>query len=188
MVNKAGEDPIIEKHAAMPYSLTPFDRSVDMKIWNRRFKVYWLWLEGDLTQQEIADSIGYNIWTVNKDLAAVREALRFVPERLEDFIRETYMRMVFTRNEIQQEARAAEKPTDKAKLYDIVADYDTKILERFTQRGGKTDVHIESPDMGKYALEYLGQIYGSEAVEHCLEWMEKKIRFEGAIKGVEETR
>ncbi|GAG53898.1 unnamed protein product [marine sediment metagenome] len=87
-----------------------------MKIWNRRFKIYWLWLEGDLTQQEIADTIGYNIWTVNKDLAAVREALRFVPERLEDFIRETYMRMVFTRNEIQQEARAAEKPSDKAKM------------------------------------------------------------------------
>jgi len=183
MADKAGKDPIIEKRASMPYSMTHFDRSVDMKIWNRRFKIYWLWLEGDLTQQEIADSIGYNIWTVNKDLAAVREALRFVPERLEDFIRETYMRMVFTRNEIQQEARTAEKPSDKAKLYDIVADYDKKILERFTQRGGKTDVHIESPDMGKYALEYIAEIYGSEAVEHCLEWMEKKIRFERAVKG-----
>jgi len=177
-----GKEPIIEKRASMPYSMTHFDRSVDMKIWNRRFKIYWLWLEGDLTQQEIADTIGYNIWTVNKDLAAVREALRFVPERLDDFIRETYMRMVFTRNEIQQEARAAEKPSDKAKLYDVVADYDKKILERFTQRGGKTDVHIESPDMGKYALEYLAEIYGPEAVEHCLEWMEKKVRFQGAVK------
>ena len=77
---------------------------------------------------------------------------------------------------------AAEKPSDKAKLYDVVTDYDKKILERFTQRGGKTDVHIESPDMGKYALEYLAEIYGSEVVEHCLEWMEKKVCFQGAIK------
>jgi len=177
-----GREPIIEKHASMPYGLTPFDKSVDMKIWNRRFKVYWLWLEGDMTQQQIADSLGKNIWTINKDLAAVRDALRFVPQRLEDFIRETYMRMVFTRNEVQQEARATKTALDKSRLYSVVASYDMKILERFTQRGGKTDVHIESPDMGKYALEYIGETYGSDAVQHCLEWMEKKIRFAGAIE------
>ena len=45
-MDKEGKEPIIEKRASMPYGLTPFDRSVDMKIWNHRFKIYWLWLEG----------------------------------------------------------------------------------------------------------------------------------------------
>lgn len=166
----------------MPYALVPFDRSVDMKIWNRRFKVYWLWLEGDLTQEEIANLLGKDEWTINKDLKAIREYLQFVPQRMEDFIRESYMRMVFTRNEVQQEARNAPKAIDKARLYTIVASLDSKILERFTQRGGKTDVHIEAPDMGKYLLSYIGETYGAEAVKHAIDWVDRKVRHDEYIK------
>ena len=173
---------VIEQRASMPYALAPFDRSVDMKIWNRRWKIYWLWLEADVTQEEIAEIVGVDRWTVNKDLAAMREFLRFVPARVENLIQEIYMRMVLTRNEAQGAARLAEKATDKAKLYAVVADLDKKMLERFTQRSGKTDVRIEAPDLGKYTLEYLGETYGPEAVKHCLEWVDKRVRFEGTIK------
>lgn len=178
-----GREPVMEKRAAMPYALAPFDRSVDMKIWNRRFKAYWLWLEGDLTQDEIAELLGYDKWTINKDLKAIREYLQFVPQRMEDFIRESYMRMVFTRNEVQQEARSAPKPIDKARLYTIVAALDSKILERFTQRrGGKTEVNIEAPDMGKYLLAYIGETYGSDSVKHALDWVDKKVRHDEYLK------
>jgi len=178
-------DIVIEERASMPYALAPFDRSVDMKIWNRRWKTYWLWLEADLTQDEIGEIVGVDRWTVNKDLKAIREFLRFIPERLENQIQEIYMRMVLTRNEIQADARNAEKPADKAKLWTVVASMDNKILERFTQikTGGKTtEARISTPDLAKLALEYLGEIYGAEAVQHFLGWIEKRVRFEGALK------
>lgn len=179
---KPSKEIVIEQRAAMPYALAPFDRSVDMKIWNRRWKIYWLWLESDLTQEEIAEIVGKDRWTVNKDLAAIREFLRFVPTRVENIIQEIYMRMVLTRNEAQGAARDAKKPADKAKLYAVVADLDKKMLERFTQRSGKTEVHIDTPDLGKLALEYLGETYGPDAVQHFLGWMEKRVRFEDTTK------
>ena len=183
---KPALDVVIEERADMPYALTPFDRSVDMKIWNRRWKVYWLWLEADLTQEEIGKIVGVERWTIIQDLKAMRKFLRFVPERLENTIQEIYMRMVMTRNEIQGDARRAEKPSDKAKLWNVVATIDNKILERFTQRTlGKTgqadDARLEAPNLGQYALEYLGETYGPEAVEHCLEWMDKRVRFQSTL-------
>ena len=116
----------------------------------------------------------------------MRKFLRFVPERIENTIQEIYMRMVMTRNEIQGDARRAEKPSDKAKLWNVVATIDNKILERFTQRTlGKTgqadDARLEAPNLGQYALEYLGETYGPEAVEHCLEWMDKRVRFQSTL-------
>ncbi len=183
---KPALDVVIEERADMPYALTPFDRSVDMKIWNRRWKVYWLWLEADLTQEEIGKIVGVERWTIIQDLKAMRKFLRFVPERLENTIQEIYMRMVMTRNEIQGDARRAEKPSDKAKLWNVVATIDNKILERFTQRTlGKTgqadDARLEAPNLGQYALEYIGETYGPDAVEHCLEWMEKRVRFQSTL-------
>ena len=177
---------VVEERASMPYALAPFDRSVDMKIWNRRWKVYWLWLEADLTQDEISEIVGVDRWTINKDLKAMREFLRFIPERLENQIQEIYMRMVLSRNEMQADARNAEKPADKAKLWAVVATMDTKILERFTQLRVKGKVEtrverVESGDLGKYVLEYLGETYGPDAVQHCLEWVDKRVRFQSSI-------
>ena len=185
-IEKPALDVVIEGRADMPYALTPFDRSVDMKIWNRRWKVYWLWLEADLTQEEIGKIVGVERWTIVQDLKAMRKFLRFVPERIENTIQEIYMRMVMTRNEIQGDARRAEKPSDKAKLWNVVATIDNKILERFTQRTlGKTgqadDTRLEAPNLGQYALEYIGETYGPDAVEHCLEWMEKRVRFQSTL-------
>ncbi len=181
---KPPQDIVMEERASMPYALAPFDRSIDMKIWNRRWKIYWLWLEADLTQEEIAKMVGIERWTVNKDLAAIREFLRFVPQRYEDMLQEIYMRMVHSRNEIQQDARNAEKYSDKAKLWTIVGNMDSKLLERFTQRKGKADVHVDAPassDMGKFLLEYIGETYGPDAVKHALKWMENKVRFATAM-------
>ncbi len=96
------------------------------------------------------------------------------------------MRMVLSRNEMQADARNAEKPADKAKLWAVVATMDTKILERFTQLATKGKVEtrverVESTDLGKYVLEYLGETYGPDAVQHCLEWVDKRVRFQSSI-------
>ena len=45
----------------------------------------------------------------------------------------------------------------------------------------RRDARLEAPNLGQYALEYIGETYGPDAVEHCLEWMEKRVRFQSTL-------
>lgn len=167
---------------AAPIALAPFDRSVDMKIWNRRWKVYWLWLEGNMTQADIAVMLDVDPWTINKDLAAIREQLRFVPEHLEARINEIYMRIVLARNEAMQAARNAELDHAKAKLYEVAQKWDKNLLDRFTIPGRKGADTTEDNKLLKQFFEYLGETYKAEGVEHYMDWVKRRTALENQLK------
>jgi len=112
---------------------------------------------------------------VRRDLDAVREQLAINPQFNESAVKETYMRMVFLRNEVIKAARMAEKASDKAKLYGVVGKIDAKILERFTLPG-MFQIQEELPqisDNDKIMVDWILLKFGPEVLEELIAYIEQ---------------
>jgi hypothetical protein len=106
---------------------------------------------------------------------------------METIRQETYMRMVELRNRIIKDATEVENANSRAKLYDVAAKLELKILERYTQAGRGTDVRISGGgEMGKAVVDYIRETFGPEQLTHFISWYERRSkateRLDAALK------
>lgn len=162
------------------------ERNLDIKRENRRFRVYFLYLDGK-TQEEIADILTVSRDTVMEDLNAIRRRIAEQPPwDMETIRQETYMRMVALRNKILEDAEEVENANSRARLYDVATSIELKILERYTQTGGKEVRVTGGGDMGKAVVDYIREKFGPEQLTDFIKWYERRTksseRLEAALK------
>lgn len=170
-----GEQPFQEE---VSQAIEPIiETRADIKRENRRFRVYFLYLDGK-SQQGIADILEISRDTVISDLNLILLRLSERPPRdMEGIRQDTYNRMVTLRNEALEESRKATFPMHKAKLMDVAAKLDVKILERFTQLGKGKEVRITGDDdLGKNVVDYLREKFGPEQLDDFIAWYERRVK------------
>lgn len=147
----------------------------DLRIEARRFRILTLYLSGAYTQEEIAEIEGVDRKTVYTDLEFMREWLEKHPRTPEIILQETYIRMVLRSSEVQRRAMAAERDSDAAKLWAVVTSTDSKILERFTQKGlGGTAPDEDGINQAKAAVDFMLERHGPEELQTFLEWYDRR--------------
>lgn len=178
--NKDNTDNDKDEERLAPYVTSPpYGRNVDIKIMNRAWKAYWLYLEGSYSMTQIGEMVGgVTRQQVAKDLEWVREQMKFSPKTFEETVREIYIRCVFARNEIMIEARKAGTVYEKAKLWSVVADYDKKLLERFTQI--QKPGAVQPDELGKLAIDFISMKWGGTALDEFKKFFEQRKRVGGS--------
>ena len=160
----------------------PIEQNLDLKREQRRFRVYFMYLDGQ-SQTAIAEVLEIGRSTVVEDLNEMR---RRVAERpildMEAIRQETYQRMVTLRSEIIAAARETNSVTGKPKLYEAASKIDLKILERYTQTKGQIAETKKSSDIGIAVIDYLKERFGPEEITKFTAWYENRIKVESRIK------
>jgi len=162
-----------------------YETPIDIKREHRRFKVYFLYLDGQ-TQESIADILGVHRDTIVNDLNIVLNRIKDRPPMDMEMIRtDTYMRMVTMRNKILEDAERAENFNSKANLYEVAAKMDMQILQRYTQPGKESTK--TASEMGEAVVDYIREKFGPEQLKDFVEWYERrnasKNRLKKALKG-----
>jgi len=138
----------------------------DLKIESRRFRVWSLYLEG-LTQEEIAEREGVDRRTIYRDIQALKNRVMEQPQNVDTIYKETYDRILQSAEKVQQRAERAERDSDAAKLWKVVAEFDSIILERFTTNQTPDEIEQEKEDMlnqHKAMIDYIIQKLGPEGI------------------------
>lgn len=151
------------------------EQNLDIKREARRFRVYFLYLDGK-SQESIAEILTISRDTVIQDLTEIRKRIAERPPwDMETIRQETYMRMIALRNKILADADKVENANSRARLYDVAASLELKILERYTQMGRGTDVRITGGgDMGKAVVDYIKEKFGPEQLTDFISWYERR--------------
>jgi len=133
-------------------------------------------------QEKIAEVLGVSRSTVVEDLTNIRERIsRRPPLDMEAIRQETYQRMTMLHDETVEAARAAASVNGKAKLYEVAAKLNQKILERYTQPSSKGGAS-KAPDLGIAVVDYIKEKFGPEELQKFMAWYEKRSQVETRIK------
>ena len=159
----------------------PLEQNLDIKRERRRWAVYMLYLE-QKSQEDIAEVLDISRSTVVEDLTEMRRRIANRPPiDMEAIRQETYLRMTTLRLETIEAARASNSVHGKAKLYEVAAKLDTKILERYTLPGSKPAASKGS-DIGMAVVDYIKEKFGPEELQKFMGWYEKRSNAETRIK------
>jgi len=135
------------------------------------------------SQESIAEVLDVSRSTVTEDLSEIRRRIADRPPMDMEAIRqETYQRMNILRMETIQAARESVSVNGKAKLYEVAAKLDLKILERYTQPGNKGLAAGKSANIGMAVVDYISEKFGPEELQKFMTWYEKRSSAEERLK------
>lgn len=177
MVDKTVEN---EENEAIDLTEKRYPRNMDIRIEYRREFVYFLWLRGK-SLKEIGGIVGVSESTIWLDLKAVRAALNLQPRNMEQIRHETLLSMRLIHADILstiEEAKEVKNPKGQpavrydhvAKLFDVAASLDEKILERYTLPGTTPEVTAKADEQILAMIDYLESKLGPEALTDFQEW------------------
>jgi len=115
-------------------------RNVDLKLNERRSKVYLLYATGNLTKKAIAEKLHTSETTIDRDLEAIRREMTFtetvIPETINwDNVRKEALDSLRAEKILllQAHEESSGKPWTQARILAIMKDIDVRILERVAQ-------------------------------------------------------
>lgn len=168
------ENPIIpsKDKFSMPGLRDEYPGAIKREV--RKEWVWFLWLTQH-TQEEIAGIVGCSRGTVVNDLNDMKEQLAKHPIDHEHVRQLALIQMRFAFAEIIHAARDAESEHAKAKLYDVAAGIQEKILDRFTQAATINQRAVKSEmDRAQALIEYMIEKYGPDSLDGFEEWYTKR--------------
>jgi len=148
---------------------------------------YMLWLRG-YKQHEIEDITGYERTTIYRDIKRVMDRLGATPRDMESIRQMALMSLRLTRAEVMSTIRKAEDlPVGKvpyghiARLYDVAAGIDEKILERYTQTGGAQSTTSASDlEKSNIILDFIISKFGPEALDGFQDYYTRQLALKKA--------
>jgi len=189
MVNEPVEEEPIEEEpveeGAIELVEKRYPRNMDMRIEYRREFAYFLWLKGK-SLREIGDILGVSESTIWLDLKSIRAVLNLQPRSMEQIRHETLLSMrlihadiLTTIEEAKEVKNAKGQPAVRydhlAKLYDVAASLDEKILERYTLPGTSPEVTAKADEQILAMIDYLEAKLGPEALTDFQEWWKARM-------------
>uniref|UniRef100_A0A6M3MCD5 Uncharacterized protein n=1 Tax=viral metagenome TaxID=1070528 RepID=A0A6M3MCD5_9ZZZZ len=158
-----------------------YETPIDIKREHRRFRVYFLYLDGQ-TQESMASILGVHRDTIVNDLNIILNRIKERPPMDMEMIRvDTYMRMVTLRNKILTDVEKVENANSRANLYEVAAKMDMEILRRYTQPG-KEASDAKSSEMGEAVVDYIREKFGPEQLQDFVEWYERRSTSKNRLK------
>lgn len=148
---------------------------------------YMLWLQGK-KYWEIEAITGWERTTIWKDIKLMMARLGATSSDMESIRQMALMSLRITRSEVLAAARKAQKVTDGravpygslAKLFEVAADIDKMILQRYTQPGAS---HGSRPDIekSKIIIDFMVSKFGPESLDDFDEYYTRHLTLKKAI-------